>query len=132
MASISQVSAGDDRGRTSSVPEPEAVSESVDSRLPLEREGQYTRLEELGRGGQSVVLRAYDEFVAREVALKELAVSSEPGACGAEAEDVSSERERVAVARRRFLREARLTARLDHPGIVSVLELARRANGNIF
>ena len=137
MASISQVSAGDDRGRTPPGPEPEAVSESgpreaVDTRLPLEREGQYTRLEELGRGGQSVVLRAYDEFVAREVALKELAVSSEPGASGAESADVSTERERVTVARRRFLREARLTARLDHPGIVSVLELARRADGTIF
>jgi len=77
------------------VPEPEAVSESgpqeaVDARLPLEREGQYTRLEELGRGGQSVVLRAYDEFVAREVALKELAVSSEPGASGAESAARSS------------------------------------------
>src|SRR6516165_9064276 len=130
MASISQVSAGDDRGRTPPVPEPEAVSESgpqeaVDARLPLEREGQYTRLEELGRGGQSVVVRAFDEFVAREVALKELAVAhaGEPSASTPSGQVPETERQEA--ARRRFLREARLTARLDHPGIVSVLELAR-------
>src|SRR5262249_44095042 len=40
--------------------------------------------------------------------------------------------EGAAASRRRFLREARLTARLDHPGIVSVLELARRPDGTIF
>jgi hypothetical protein len=40
--------------------------------LPVEREGQYARLDELGRGGQSIVWRALDRFVGREVALKEL------------------------------------------------------------
>jgi len=88
-------------------------------RVPVEREGQYTRLDELGRGGQSVVRRAVDEFVGREVALKELSsgASTDP--------DASS-------AWRRFLREARLTAQLDHPGIVAVHELARRADGTLF
>src|SRR5712671_3418101 len=88
-------------------------------RVPIEREGQYTRLDELGRGGQSVVWRALDEFVGREVALKELSAASpsDPGASS---------------AWRRFLREARLTAQLDHPGIVAVHELARRADGTLF
>src|SRR5262249_18902331 len=76
-------------------PEPPAHAPVADEvrRVPLEREGQYTRFEELGRGGQSVVRRAIDEFVGREVALKEL--SSPPLADA---------------AWRRFLREARLTA----------------------
>ncbi len=90
--------------------------------VPAEREGQYARLGELGRGGQSVVRRAVDEFVGREVALKELLVSPESLP--------SSPSESTAT--RRFLREARLTAQLDHPGIVTVHELARRADGTLF
>ena len=82
--------------------------------VPVEREGQYARLDELGRGGQSIVWRALDRFVGREVALKEL---TSPGA------EKSSGSTRAAQAR--FLREARLTAQLDHPGIATVLELAR-------
>ena len=101
-----------------------------DPEIPLEREGQYTRLEELGRGGQSVVLRAFDRFVAREVALKQLALLGERSS----AEHVTPELGDVVASdeRRRFLREARLIARLDHPGIVSVHELARRPDGTIF
>src|SRR5215468_2813709 len=40
--------------------------------VPFERPEQYRRLDELGRGGQSVVWRALDRFVGREVAMKEL------------------------------------------------------------
>src|SRR5258705_6027676 len=88
-------------------------------RVPIEREGQYTRLDELGRGGQSVVWRALDEFVGREVALKELSARA--------LTDPSESN-----AWRRFLREARLTAQLDHPGIVAVHEVARRPDGTPF
>src|SRR5262249_54520514 len=90
-----------------------------------------TRLEELGRGGQSVVVRAFDEFIAREVALKELKVSGNGGAGLAASEPSTGDDERVAAARGRLLREARMTARLDHPGTDSVLELARRPDGTI-
>jgi serine/threonine protein kinase/WD40 repeat protein len=90
--------------------------------VPPEREGQYTRLDELGRGGQSVVMRAVDEFVGRVVALKELV----PSAKGTPATPSAS------AARARFLREARLTARLDHPGIVAVHEVAQRPDGTLF
>ena len=89
--------------------------------VPVEREGQYARLDELGRGGQSIVWRALDRFVGREVALKEL---TWPGA------EKSSGSTRAAQAR--FLREARLTAQLDHPGIATVLELARRPDGTLY
>ena len=91
--------------------------------VPAERPGQYTRLDELGRGGQSVVRRAIDELFGREVALKELmprptSAGAGPGAARA--------------LRTRFLREARLTGGLDHPGIVAVHELAVRPDGTLF
>ena len=99
-----------------------AAAEDEDRTVPAEREGQYTRLDELGRGGQSVVRRAVDEFVGREVALKELLAPAEsPHSSPSES-----------TAWRRFLREARLTAQLNHPGIVAVYELARRADGTLF
>ena len=110
-------------GTAVSPPSPERVATADEDRtVPVEREGQYTRLGELGRGGQSVVRRAVDEFVGREVALKELLASAES--------DPSSPSE--STAWKRFLREARLTAQLDHPGIVAVHELARRADGTLF
>ena len=89
--------------------------------VPVEPEGKYARLDELGRGGQSIVWRALDRFVGREVALKEL---TSPGA------EQSSGSTRAAQAR--FLREARLTAQLDHPGIATILELARRPDGTLY
>jgi len=99
----------------------EAPSPSSTGReIPLERPGQYTRLHELGRGSQSVVRAARDEIIGREVALKELIALAQP-------EDPSSR-----AARARFLREVRLVAGLDHPGIVSILELGRRKDGMLF
>ena len=89
--------------------------------IPLERPGQYTRLHELGRGSQSVVRVARDEIVGREVALKELVTQS-----GTPAHEPSC------AARARFVREVQLVASLDHPGIVSILELARREDGGLF
>jgi len=89
--------------------------------VPVEREGQYERLDELGRGGQSIVWRALDRFVGREVALKEL---TSPGAGGSPGTPTA--------ARARFLRETRLTAQLDHPSIVPVHELAQRPDGTLY
>src|SRR5215475_4258653 len=89
--------------------------------IPIERPGQYTRVRELGRGSQSIVWAARDELVGREVALKELVALVAP------AKDDSSR-----AARARFIREVRLVARLDHPGIVTIHELARREDGTLF
>jgi serine/threonine protein kinase/WD40 repeat protein len=99
---------------------PPTPAEGAES-LPTEREGQYARIQELGRGGQSIVWRALDRFVGREVALKEL---TSPGAEGSPGSP--------AAARARFLREARLTAQLDHPGIPPVHELAQRPDGTLY
>lgn len=68
--------------------------------------GQYEFTHELGRGGMGVVWAAYDHGRGREVAVKLLA----PRSHGAE----------LSTLERRFLREAILTSRLEHPGIPAV------------
>jgi eukaryotic-like serine/threonine-protein kinase len=66
--------------------------------------GRYSLDRELGRGGMGVVFLARDVALERPVAIKLL-----PPALA-----------RVAGARERFLREARLAARLSHPHIVPI------------
>jgi tetratricopeptide (TPR) repeat protein len=70
----------------------------------------WTLGEQLGRGGMGVVHRVRDRALGRVAALK-LLHTEEP--------------RRVA----RFLREARVTARLDHPGIPPVYEAGRNTQG---
>jgi WD40 repeat protein len=90
--------------------------------VPEERAGQYARLAEIGRGGQSTVWLALDVFLGREVALKEILPPPDP---------VPHDSESTA-AFHRFLREARVIAKLDHPNIVPIHELARRPSGLLF
>lgn len=85
-----------DGGSASEVGVPESSSSDV---------GPYRLLDELGRGGQAVVWRAFDERLGRHVALK--VVPLPPGSAGLSP---------------RFRREARATAGLDHPGICAVFE----------
>ncbi|AVH57004.1 MULTISPECIES: serine/threonine-protein kinase [Streptomyces] len=74
--------------------------------------GRYRLLSKLGHGGMGTVWRAKDETVDREVAVKEPRVP-----------DHLPERER-ANAFERMRREARAAARLDHPGVVNVHDVA--------
>jgi serine/threonine-protein kinase len=77
--------------------------------------GAYAFGEMIGRGGMGEVLLAHDRRIGRDVALKRLHA-------GAPSEqDV-----------RRFLREARIQARLEHPAIVPVYELSRDEAGRPF
>src|SRR5215470_182874 len=75
--------------------------------------GRYLILGEHGRGGLGRVSRAHDVELGRDVAIKEL-ISRGP------------------VSEVRFLREALITARLEHPGIVPVHEAGRWADGTPF
>ena len=77
--------------------------------------GVYALGEVIGAGGMGEVLVAHDRRIGRDVALKRLhaAAPSET--------DV-----------RRFLREARIQARLEHPAIVPVYEVARDEVGRAF
>ncbi|MFB8246802.1 serine/threonine-protein kinase [Streptomyces sp. NPDC055952] len=74
--------------------------------------GRYRLLGKLGHGGMGTVWRAQDETVEREVAVKEPRVPEH-----------LPERER-ANAFERMRREARAAARLDHPAVVDVHDVA--------
>jgi serine/threonine-protein kinase len=76
------------------------------------RVGVYDIVEEVGRGGMGVVYRAHDRSLDRDVALKVLLPS------------VASDPE----FEKRFVREARAAARLDHPNIVHVHTAGRFEN----
>ncbi|MGW0188778.1 protein kinase domain-containing protein [Streptomyces sp. NPDC003362] len=71
---------------------------------------RYRLVEIIGQGGMGRVWRAADEILDREVAVKEMRID------GLDAEDARTRRERV-------LREARATARLDHPNVVRVYDV---------
>src|SRR5437868_15223781 len=72
---------------------------------------RYEQVNEHARGGLGRVVRAVDRRLGRTVAVKELL-----------RHDASNET--------RFLREAMITARLEHPGIVPVHEAGRWPNGD--
>jgi serine/threonine protein kinase len=113
-------------------PPPTGLPESGERRTPIpsgtraplsnETEGRYTLLRELGRGGLSVVYLAYDTHVGRQIAFKQLLASRQG----------TSEPNALSVAQARFVREARITAQLDHPGIAPVHEVGHRADGSLY
>ncbi|MEU6260713.1 serine/threonine-protein kinase [Streptomyces sp. NPDC047043] len=74
--------------------------------------GRYRVVSQLGRGGMGVVWRAVDEVLGREVAVKELRTYTD--ADGPELADL----------RLRMQREARAAARVRHPGVVAVHDVA--------
>jgi tetratricopeptide (TPR) repeat protein len=80
------------------------------------RVGRFVVIEEVGRGGMGVVLRAYDPKLQREVALKIVRDStfSLPSiSAGQQTHQLSPEL-------RRLMKEARAMARLSHPNVVAV------------
>ena len=75
--------------------------------------GTYVVLDEFARGGLGRIVRARDERTGRIVAIKEMLRSSTDAAA-------------------RFVREALVTANLQHPGIVPVYEVGRWPDGQPF
>jgi tetratricopeptide (TPR) repeat protein/serine/threonine protein kinase len=77
---------------------------------------RYRRLREIARGGLGEVFVAIDEELHREVALKEIQdrFADQPD------------------SRTRFLREAEITGKLEHPGVVPVYGLGAYADGRPF
>ncbi|MER5215086.1 protein kinase [Streptomyces sp. NPDC002838] len=71
-------------------------------------DGRYRLIERIGAGGMGTVWRARDEFVEREVAVKQPRLPGGP-------EDEEHRR-----AAHRLYREARAAARVDHPAAVSI------------
>ncbi|NUR66992.1 MAG: protein kinase [Streptomyces sp.] len=74
--------------------------------------GRYRVVAQLGRGGMGMVWRAVDEVLGREVAVKELRTYTD--ADGPELADL----------RLRMQREARAAARVRHPGVIAVHDVA--------
>lgn len=96
-------------------------------RLTLEHPGRYAVKGEHSRGGIGRVLIATDAHIGREIAIKELLPDA---SLGTPSVDTGSKKTAAALAR--FLREARITGQLEHPAIVPVYELGRRADGTIY
>ncbi|HEY4703310.1 MAG TPA: serine/threonine protein kinase, partial [Streptosporangiaceae bacterium] len=74
--------------------------------------GRYRLKEPIGRGAMGTVWCGWDEVLDREVAVKELRISE------------SLPEEERAKAYQRTHREARTAARLSHPGLVTVFDVA--------
>ena len=89
-----------------------AVASSA-SAAPVRDPARYEIIGEHGRGGLGRVSRAHDKDFGRDIAIKELLA-------------------RGHVNEVRFAREAMITARLEHPGIVPVYETGRWPDGTPF
>ena len=76
--------------------------------------GPYRLDQLLGQGGMGAVYRAWDERLERWVAIKQIRPDS-------------AENDR---ARERFRREARASARLNHPSIVQIFDILEREDGD--
>ncbi|HZE99647.1 MAG TPA: protein kinase [Planctomycetota bacterium] len=93
-------SSGISKIRTSRRHPPEVDTARIDPRNVL---GSYILVKEVGKGGMGRVYRAWDENVGRFVAVKVI-----------DTEDVTD--------RERFVREAQIAGRLNHPSIATVYQ----------
>ncbi len=95
-----------------------AASAVAAAALPaLAESSRYELIEVLGQGGMGTVYRALDRELGREVALKVVAAPATGWVDAPEA---------------RLLAEARILARLEHPGLVPVHDLGTLPDGRVF
>ncbi len=92
---------------------PENDAANDHTTLPAVAPAAYTLGPEVARGGMGRIIAARDLRIGRPVAVKELLGKTPTHAA-------------------RFEREARVTARLQHPGIVPIYEIGRWENGTPF
>ncbi|QDT37245.1 serine/threonine protein kinase [Stratiformator vulcanicus] len=95
------------------------ILSGTDPNLPPGNVGEfekYTDFQEMARGGKALLTECYDRIIGRTVVMKRLLPKF--------AEDEQEQR--------RFLREARVTAQLQHPNTVPVYDLGRDDEGHTF
>ncbi|HEY4176370.1 MAG TPA: serine/threonine-protein kinase [Kofleriaceae bacterium] len=85
----------------------------IDPFLGRELDGRYTVLEKLGQGGMGAVYRAQQHSIDREVAVKVVNSS------------LITDGEVI----KRFLREAKIASKLEHPNVVGVLDFGQTDDG---
>ncbi len=91
---------------------PQIVVSSTDLDLPTDQSGGYSRFvdfEPIARGAKAELRSCWDPVSGRRVAVKTL----------------RDEFAQDKIERRRFLREARITAQLQHPNTVPIYEIGR-------
>ncbi len=93
--------------------EPTLAAPSASQSLPAIDRLRYKIIGEVGRGGLGRVFRARDLYLDRQVAVKELF-------------------DNTAASQRRFVREALITARLQHPSIVPIYDAGQADEGPFY
>lgn len=97
---------------------------AVEQEAKDENTWKYSIVDEIGRGGIGRVLVAFDNKFGRDIALKELIQTDKPG------QNKIKPLDKLKADEIRFLREAKVTGQLEHPGIVPVYEIGRKPDGN--
>src|SRR5687768_9538424 len=95
---------------------PPPVGTMLEADVERSSGSRYDELNVLGQGGMGKVVLARDARVGRDVALKIL----------------HPKHELDPAERERFLREAQVQGQLEHPSIVPVYDIDRRADGTTF
>jgi hypothetical protein len=93
--------------------EPTVTVPSASQSLPAIDRVRYKIIGEVGRGGLGRVFKARDIYLDRQVAVKELIDNAES-------------------SQRRFVREALITARLQHPAIVPIYDAGQAEEGPFY
>ena len=118
------IASGEGTRSSNSIPSSSGSSDAIELeglKTAPAGDGRYCDRSEIGRGGMGVVFRVWDDTLRRALAMK-VSRSRGSGSGG------SSERASLA----RFLEEARVTARLDHPGVVPLHDIGVDESGSAF